>query len=210
MTRFTYVRHGQTAWNAETRIMGQRDVPLTELGCRQAEAAAAALKGEPFDRLYASDLSRARETAEAVNRHHGLKIEIEPRLRERSFGALEGLTPDEIRQQYPEHVTAYERDTLRYRAPGAESRLDFLSRVGPLFDELANRQPEARVLVVAHGGVLRAWLSWIVSREMGLKEPRFAHAFAAGNCSISRLRHEGGAWEVESLNATGHLSGLNE
>jgi len=210
MTRFTYVRHGQTAWNAQTRIMGQRDVPLTDLGRRQAEATAEALRGDAFDALYASDLCRAQATAEAINRYHGLKLELEPRLRERAFGALEGLTPAEIRQTYPEHVAAYERDTLRYRAPGAESRFDFLSRVGPLFDQLADRHPDARVLVVAHGGVLRAWLSWIVSREMGLAEPRFAHAFAAGNCSISRLRFADGAWEVASLNATGHLRGVDE
>jgi len=210
MTLFSYVRHGQTTWNAETRIMGQRDVPLTDLGRRQAGATAEALRGEAFDALYASDLSRARDTAEAINRHHGLHIEIDPRLRERAFGALEGLTPAEIRQRYPEHVAAYERDTLRYRAPGAESRLDFLQRVGPLLDALAEAHPESNVLIVAHGGVLRAWLSWIVSREMGLAEPRFAHAFAVGNCSISRLRYEGDAWEVESLNATGHLSGLGE
>ena len=95
--RICLVRHGETAWNAERRLQGHIDIPLNPRGLSQAEATARSLAraGERFAALYSSDLQRARQTAEAVARAHGLAATHDARLRERHYGVLQGLTFDE-------------------------------------------------------------------------------------------------------------------
>src|SRR5689334_8334912 len=106
-TRFIVIRHGETRWNVERRVQGKGDSPLTEEGLAQADAIGKRLARERFDVLIASDLGRARQTAERVAHHTGLAIRFDPRLQERNFGAGEGMTYDEIDRAFP---NAFSRD----------------------------------------------------------------------------------------------------
>lgn len=208
MLHIYFVRHGQTDWNHLQRFQGQQDVPLNALGRRQAEAIAQRLKGGRFDAVYASDLSRAWQTAETVNAHHSLPVVRDPQLRERAYGCFEGYTIEESRQKYPELRAAYERDSLNFRIPGGESRLEFIQRVGAFFEALRKRHADQTVVVIAHGGVLGAVFSHIISQKLGFDAPQFVPLFSVENCSLSQLQHDGARWVVISLNETEHLREL--
>src|SRR5690242_8696605 len=95
MATLLLVRHGETDWNAEGRLQGQTDRPLNEYGRRQARELAERLAGDGVVAIYASDLSRAKETAEIVGGRLGLPVVVDPDLRERNWGTWEGLTPRE-------------------------------------------------------------------------------------------------------------------
>jgi len=205
-----FIRHGKTDWNGLKKLQGQQDIPLNALGRLQAQAVAQRLRGEVFDAVYASDLSRAYETAVSINTHHGLPIVRDPRLRERSFGCFEGFTVEESRQRYPEIRSAYERDRLNFQIPGGESRLAFILRVGDFFEMLRQQHPEQTVAVVAHGGVIGSVVSHIISHKLDLEPPRFVPLFSVENCSISRLSYDRGQWWLHSLNQTDHLAHVVE
>jgi len=139
VTRLLLVRHGETDWNAEGRLQGHTDRPLSDYGRRQARALAEELADEPLDALYASDLARARETAEIVGARLGLPVVLEPDLREKNWGTWEGLTPTERAEVefVGESTEQHEERTL-----GALRRI-------------AERHPGGRILVVTHGGSVR-------------------------------------------------------
>ena len=103
-TRLIAVRHGETAWNVDTRIQGQLDIGLNATGVWQAQRAGAALADEPIGVVYASDLSRAWQTAQEIARPHGLAVQPEPGLRERAFGRFEGMSFAEIESTLPEQA----------------------------------------------------------------------------------------------------------
>ena len=148
------VRHGRTAWNADGRFQGQTDVPLDAIGRAQARALAALLAPETFDAAIASDLSRARETAEIVLGTRPVTLENDPRWREMQFGAWEGLTWNEIVARHPEAAGNAPRFAT---PPGGESFDELCARVGSALHGLAARFTHpARVLVVTHAGVLHA------------------------------------------------------
>lgn len=204
------IRHGQTDWNHRSRFQGQQDIPLNELGQRQAQAVATRLKHPPLAAMYASDLCRAHGTAEIINAHHGLSVVKDAALRERCFGCFEGFTTEPISRRFPGIRAAYEQDKLNFRIPGGESRLDLIHRVGGFFEQLSERHPEETIAVVSHGGVLGALFSAMISQKLGLDSPKYVPLFSVENCSISRLAHKDGQWLVQSLNQTGHLEGLTD
>ena len=191
-------RHGETPWNSEGRWQGRTDIALSDIGRQQAAALAARLArlGESLDHVRTSDLSRARETAEIVARALGLpEPVIDPRLRERGFGVFEGLTREECVARYPAEWTRYEQDR-RLHPPGGEPQEDVAARFALAIDEAvaAEQLRSDSLLVVAHGGALRAFLS-----------ERFGRAFPpVANAGLLRLRVGGGAdEEVEDLGAPG-------
>ena len=101
-TRIIAIRHGQTAWNAETRMQGQLDTALDALGSWQAQQLAQALAHEPIDAIVASDLSRAMQTAAPLAAARGLRVQPERDLRERCFGVFEGFTYADIGRHWPD------------------------------------------------------------------------------------------------------------
>ena len=150
MTLLLLARHGETDWNREHRIQGNTDVPLNDAGRAQAEALAGELAGEPLDAVYSSDLARARDTARVVAARHGLQVVELRELRERDFGTWEGLTDVEILERFPE---------ARERPWGdAETREEMAERVLGAVHGIAARHAGGRVLVVSHGGPIRALL----------------------------------------------------
>ena len=103
-TRIIAVRHGETAWNVDTRIQGHLDIALNDTGRWQARQVARALADEPLAAVYTSDLQRAHATAQAIAQASGAPLVAEPGLRERSFGELEGRTFAEIEAELPEQA----------------------------------------------------------------------------------------------------------
>jgi broad specificity phosphatase PhoE len=139
VTTLLLVRHGETDWNAEGRLQGHTDRPLSEFGRRQAERLASELAAEELDAIYASDLARARETAEIVGGHLRLPVVLDPDLREKDWGTWEGLTS--MQRVGVELV--------------GESTEDHSRRMLRALGRVAGKHPSGRVLVVTHGGSMR-------------------------------------------------------
>lgn len=149
MTTLLLVRHGETDWNADGRLQGQTDRPLSDFGRRQARRLAEELADEQLEAIYSSDLSRARETAEIVADGLGLPVVLDPDLREKNWGTWEGLT-------------AVERDRVEFVG---ESTEEHQVRILGALRRISERHPgDDLVLVVTHGGSMRrvqtAALGW--------------------------------------------------
>ena len=156
-----FVRHGETDWNAEGRLQGQRDIALNRKGVAQAAEVGerlAGLVGEGVAALpfVSSPMERTRHTMEGLRRALGLDpagYTTDPRLREIGFGAWEGLTWKDVRRSDPARSQARDRDRWGFCPPGegAESYAMVAERVRPLLDSL-----DGPTIIVAHGGVARA------------------------------------------------------
>ncbi len=173
-TSIVLARHGETDWNRDRRVQGHADEPLNEAGRAQAQALARTLAEEGFDAVYASDLSRAHETAQIVASLCDLEVMTLPDLRERHFGSWEGLTDVEILRRFPGA-----RDTHWGDGEGAE---EMAGRVIEALRRIAGWHPGGRVLVVSHGGPLRAVLLHCEADRNG----------PIGNCDVIRLTVEEG------------------
>ena len=147
MTALLLVRHAQSAWNEEGRWQGQADPPLTAFGVRQAELAATRV--EQCAAVWASDLHRARDTAERIAARWGLPVLVDRRLRERAAGAWEGLTRAEIEAGWPGYLSN------GHRPDGWEPDVAVVERSCAALDEIASGSGPGPVLVVTHGGVIR-------------------------------------------------------
>lgn len=178
-------RHGETDWNRDRRWQGHTDIALNEAGRQQARELAETLRGQGLTGAHTSDLSRARETAEIVARALGLPdVSVDFRLRERSFGVFEGLTEGECVELYPEQWASYRSD-LRRPPPGAEAYEAVTARMREGVEELLTVSPEGTLLVVSHGGAMRALL---LSLTGSLPPP-------LGNGAAFRLRWQAGRFE---------------
>ena len=153
----TLVRHGETDWNTEKRVQGHADNPLNDTGKQQAADQAKALKGQTFDVMITSDLSRAKETGSILADTLGISERFEwIELRERDAGEWEGVTVPEILKDLPpsSHSTSV---TFQYATPkGGESLQDMLKRAQHVIDKIASEYQGKRVLVVGHNGINRA------------------------------------------------------
>lgn len=204
MTRIILIRHGETAWNAERRLQGHLDIPLNAEGERQARAMAQALAHEDFDLLVSSDLSRAAATARALANvgREPKDVLLDPALRERAYGAFEGLLYADIEKRYPEEFAAWQRRDVEAVMPHgerfAESFHQFYDRcVGAILRLAAQRK---HVAIVAHGGVLEC--AYRAALGIALESPR---TFAVKNASINRFTVEDGKLVLTSWGDVSHL-----
>ena len=157
-----FIRHGETDWNLEGRLQGQKDIPLNDVGRVQAEEAARKLQGlfpHVEDLAYvASPMTRTRETMEILRKTLGLHPEsyrLDERLVELTFGVWEGMTWKEVRKAEPALAALREQDKWHYAPPGGgESYAMLVDRIRPILDDLTRD-----TVIVAHGGVARAFLS---------------------------------------------------
>lgn len=201
-TRIVAIRHGETAWNVDTRIQGHLDIPLNDTGRWQARRAGAALAGESLSAVYASDLGRAYQTAQAVADVAGLPVVADPGLRERAFGTFEGKTFAEIESAWPDEALRWRRRDPAFEPAGGESLLRFRERIVGTLNRLAARHPGEQIVLVGHGGVMDVLYRAATGQE--LQAPR---TWALGNAAINRL-----LWTPEVLTLVGwadtsHLDG---
>jgi probable phosphoglycerate mutase len=170
-TQLLLIRHGETAWNAEHRIQGQLDIPLSPLGVLQSARLAECLANEPIDAVYSSGQSRAWLTAAPLAARLGLEVIAEPRLRERSFGIFEGLTLDEAAERYPSEFKKWRERDPAWRPEGGESGQQLIDRVLSAVSDIGVKHPSQTVVLVSHGGVLDVLyraarlLEWHAPRE---------------------------------------------
>ena len=199
-TTLILVRHGQTESNAEKRYMGQLDSPLSERGIRQAAAVAARLADMKLSALYASDLGRAANTAQAIAQACDLPVISDHRLRERHAGVFQGMLMADAKQQYPEIFQAIQKPAPVTSIPGGESAVAVRARLVPLLDELCSDYPGKHIALVTHGIVIRTALWYFL--DSSYARARFAQV---DNTSLTVFRFAHARWILQQWNDIGHL-----
>jgi alpha-ribazole phosphatase len=206
-TRLILVRHGETDWNLEGRYQGQADLPLNERGREQAKLLAERLRSESIEAIYASDLSRAYETAKIIAEALGQEVRTLASLREVDTGVWTGLTFEEVESRYPKHLREWRADPLRVKRLEGESYLALFQRTKAVIEEIVEARPDQTVLIVGHGGNTKC----IVLDALGVGADRgivVASRFAADNASLHILQYGGDEVLIESLNDSCHLDRL--
>ena len=205
MTEIFLIRHGETAWNAERRLQGHLDIPLNAEGERQAAALARALAAEEVDMIVSSDLSRAASTARAVAEVHGLPLQTDASLRERCFGAFEGLLYDELEARFPEAYAQWRVRDPHARYPDGERRAEtfaeFARRAVDAVTQIAEMHRGKRIVIVSHGGVLDA--VYRAAHGIAITAPR---DFDVLNASINRVEWDGERLKVLRWSDNAHLA----
>ena len=194
--RITAVRHGETAWNVDTRIQGQIDIGLNTRGQWQAQQLGAALAEHGLNHIYTSDLARAHHTALAIATHAGIApqaVALHAGLRERAFGVFEGRTHAEIEAQWPQDALRWRQRVPDWAPQGGESPLQLRQRVAQTVAHIAARHPGEHIALVAHGGVLDMLYRLATGQEVNA-----VRTWELGNCAINRL-----LWTPEGLTLVG-------
>ncbi|KQV91594.1 histidine phosphatase family protein [Rhizobacter sp. Root1221] len=202
-TRILAIRHGETAWNVDTRIQGQLDIPLNATGRWQAGQLSRAVAHEGLSAIYTSDLLRAHETAEAVGRGAGLPLVKDMGLRERAFGVFQGRTFTEIEAAWPEASMRWRKRDPDFVPEGGESLRVFYDRCATTATRLAAAHPGETIAFVAHGGVMDCL--YRLATRVDLQAPR---SWLLGNASINRLLYTPEGFTLIGWSDTQHLDGV--
>lgn len=197
------IRHGETAWNREGRLQGHLDLPLNEMGERQARRLGEAMADQPLHAIYASDLARARVTAEHLAAAHQLPVHLDTRLRERSFGRYEGRLWAELEAEDPDAALRWRQRDPHFTPPGGESLTTFFGRCIDAVSTLASAHAGQTIAIVAHGGVMDCL--YRAATRIDLQAPR---SWTLGNASVNRLLHSPQGFSLVGWNDDHHLQGL--
>ncbi|WP_194725355.1 histidine phosphatase family protein [Noviherbaspirillum malthae] len=211
MTEILLIRHGETAWNAIRRLQGHLDIPLNPEGERQAAALGRSLVGTKIDAVFSSDLQRARQTASAIAAHHGLPVQTDAGLRERCYGAFEGMLYAEISERYPQDFAAWKARDIDARFPPgvhvAETMREFATRTIDAIKRIAieaRKNDCRRIAMVAHGGVLEC--AYRAALQMDFAQERTFDIF---NASVNRFAWDGAALKLLQWGDVSHLAKLD-
>jgi probable phosphoglycerate mutase len=204
-TRLCLIRHGETFWNAERRFQGHTDTPLNERGQVQAHQMAQALKDAKitFDALYTSDLKRAADTANAIVQLFGVEAQVDIALRERHFGALQGLLISEAPLLKPDIWQAHISRNLDHELDGGESIQQFALRVQQILNQIQGQYIGKTILLVSHGGTLD--MMYRIASNQALSTERVV---SVPNASLNWITHQQGiGWSIQQWGDTRHLEG---
>jgi uncharacterized phosphatase len=183
MTLIYLVRHGETDWNRERRIQGATNIPLNDTGRDQASATGRLLSSRPWDAIITSPLARARETAEIIASTAGRpRLHTLDEIVERRYGEAEGLTYEQVEERFPNDADV----------PGRESRDAVAERVVPALVSLAEQYRGKSIVVVSHGGVIRALLFHAATAA---QQDRI-HTDPIRNGSVHSFRHTDGTLDL--------------
>ncbi|MDI9333129.1 MAG: histidine phosphatase family protein [Cytophagales bacterium] len=200
-TRIIAIRHGETAWNVDTRIQGSLDIKLNQRGHAQAQAVAQALQHEPITAIYASDLWRAHDTAMALGEAVGVRTIPTEGLRERLFGKFEGKTFAEIGELWPSEAERWRRRDPDFCPEGGESLITFRARVLACVSHLVAPHAGQQIVVVSHGGVND--ILYRAATGLDLQAPR---TWSLGNAEINRLLWTPQGFSLVGWADTAHLA----
>ncbi len=201
MAQIILVRHGQTEWNRIERFRGQADVPLNQTGLAQAEATGQRIADEwQPTAIYAGPLSRTMRTAEAVGACCHLPVSAEQRLVDINYGEWQGLTPDEVRERWPEELSAWYNAPHLARIPNGETLENLRIRAMSAVNDLVARHLDQTIVLVSHTVVNRIILLGV----LGLGNDRFWR-LRQDTCAINVFEVENGVFTLVTMNDTGHL-----
>lgn len=203
MTELYLVRHAQTAGNRQRAFQGHTDADLSPEGEQQLERLSQRFKGIAIDHIYTSPLTRARKTADAVNRHHGVEITVEPMLIEINAGDLEGMPFAEVFAKYPAEVDRFINAPHLFAMPGGESMAQVYERMTTAISQIVRQNKNGRVAVVSHGCALQNYLAF----ALGYGQKGIVKAPICYNTGVTHIRYtDNGLPFVAFLNDAAHLS----
>ena len=198
------IRHGESEWNRAHRYTGQQDVRLSALGQEQARRVAQRLEHEPLTAIYASPLQRARDTANAIGKLKRLPVNLHPGFSEIHHGLWEGLTVEQVTQQFPDELERWRTTPHAVLMPAGECIADVARRAGAAFDQIVAEHANGTLALCAHDAVLQV----ILLHALGLPLEHFGQ-YCIENAALSCLeRDERGCFRLVFLNDTCHLEGL--
>ena len=196
---FYYVRHGQTVFNAQRRLQGQCDSPLTEKGIADAYKAEKALRMIPFEKAYCSSSERCIDTANIILERHNVKAKPMKVLKEVDFGSMDGCLLEEIREEFEER-----KKTDHFEDLGGDSRESLRKRITETFNQIADQACDNdRILVVSHGSfgmhVLQFLFSMDTAEFIARRKKEDPNQFAFPNCGIMKFQRNNGQWQMKEL-----------
>lgn len=195
MTTIYILRHGQTESNVRHTCLGLKDIPLNEVGKKQARLLRQRLSGISFDAVYTSPLQRAVETISPYLEGKDIKLSMSFGLIERDFGDWDDMTFDEIQRKYPDEFAKWHKNWISYKIPGGESAEDIQRRIGMFLDRLLECHDEQTVLLVTHLGAARHIISYL----LGLSTEE-SWRFTLDNAGIAVVDTDGAAGLLKGLN----------
>lgn len=200
MGKLYLIRHGEVLWNREKpAYCGFTDLDLNEQGRAQAECLAERLAGVPLAAVYSSDLRRARDTAAAVARPHGIEPVADAGLREVNYGEWEGVSEEDVRAGWPQIYAAWKQDAENVQIPGGETFGELRERFVGAVTAILSRHPDDSVAIVAHKSSNRVFICTV----LGLS-PRDYRRIGQDNAALNILDFTGGGWRVDLVNDTCH------
>jgi len=202
--RIVLVRHGETDWNRSRRFQGQNDVELNEMGRTQAEALALTLRDEPLKAIYSSPVTRAIETATAINRYHQISLEQRDGLMEMHLGDFEGLYPRDLMNEQLEFLRKWSEDPAYVRMPNGETLHEVQERAWLVVEEIAGTHHEGSVLLCGHNFVNLT----ILCKILGLEITHFRR-LRQGLAAVNIIERSGDLYSLVCVNDTCHLKGID-
>ncbi|GAA5417862.1 putative phosphoserine phosphatase 2 [Paraliobacillus ryukyuensis] len=181
------IRHGETDWNRVGRIQGKTNIPLNQTGIEQAKACQSYLAGSRWDVLITSPMLRAKQTAEIINEVLQMELEEIDVFEERGFGDAEGLTFDERNRLFPD-----------FNYPNQESKQALEDRVMKGMQEIVERYPDKKVLLVTHGAVIHAVLRYMTQDSIDFTNTKLQ------NACFNHVQFLDGQWHVHNYNQITH------
>jgi broad specificity phosphatase PhoE len=209
MTQIILVSNGNTPWDKDKIFQGSKDISLDDLGREEAWAVAKWLKDETIHAAYTSPLSRARDTAIAIARHHELAVLDLPGLADLSYGDWEGVPLKEVKVKYADLYRQWETAPQTVRFPNGEPLAVLRIRALATVEGVVQRHPDQTVLLMAHRAVNKV----LIAAFIGLDNSNFWR-IAQDTTAINRFhlveddRKVGKTWYITSINETGHLRGM--
>lgn len=165
MLNIYLLRHGQTEQNLKGFYYGNLDVDITSKGIKQIEYISNKVKNVTFDKIYVSNMKRAISSASIISRNKDISFIRDKRLNEMNLGVFEGKSYEDIQREYPIEFQKWSDDWKYYAPPEGESYVDFYERVKEFFQEVLKLEDE-NVLLVAHGGVIRSILTYVMGENL--------------------------------------------
>lgn len=206
MGRIYLIRHGETEWNKEQRSQGcSNNIPLSEIGMKQAKAAAERLRDVKIDRIFSSTLLRAHQTAEEIAKYHDLQVEDCSEFIEINFGSWEGMRFPDIKAQYNEIYNSWRLTPHLAEIPGAEKIEDLRNRSMNKIYKLMEKYPDDNILVVSHGISIKVIITAMMGMDLGK-----LHRIRQDNAAINIFDYDriNDSFDVISLNDICHLKGV--
>lgn len=204
MTKFVFVRHGESEANIVASFGGRTDAPLSQKGLMQAELTADFLKDMPIDVAYASDLRRAFVTGERIAARHGLTVEPDPELREIDGGEWEGVPYADLASRWPEEYDNWKNHPDKCTCPGGESIAQLYGRITGEIHRLAEKHAGQTVLIATHATPVRV----MKLHMLGLPLERMSEVNWCSNASVTVADYDAGRWTILLDGADEHLSAI--